>query len=52
MGDKDPKNIEKLREQAEDKKEEALEYRHETPAEKEADHEREAASAEPEPPAE
>ncbi len=43
MGDKDPKNIEKLKEQAEDKKEEALEYRHETPAEKEEDHEREDA---------
>ncbi len=41
MGDKDPKNIEKLKEQAEDKKEDALEYKHETPAEKEEDHERE-----------
>jgi hypothetical protein len=49
MGDKDPKNIEKLREQAEDQKEAALEYRHETPAEKEEDHEREDASDEPEP---
>ncbi|HUS15625.1 MAG TPA: adenylate kinase [Chloroflexia bacterium] len=51
MGDKDPKNIEKLKEHAEEKKEEATEYRHETPAEKEADHAREAAAdaAEPEP---
>ena len=43
MGDKDPKNIEKLQEQAEDKKEEALEYKHETPAEKQRDNEREDA---------
>ncbi len=43
MGDKDPKNIEKLQEQAEDKKEEALEYKHETPAEKQQDNEREEA---------
>ena len=43
MGDKDPKNIEKLREQAEEKKEEAIEYKHETPAEKEQDKEREDA---------
>lgn len=34
MGDKNPKNIGKLKGQAEDKKEEALEYKHETPAEK------------------
>ena|SRR6476661_4822986 len=39
--DKDPKNIEKLREQAEDKKEEELEYKHDTPAQKEHDRERE-----------
>ncbi len=43
MGDKDPKNIEKLQEQAEDKKEEALDYKHETPAEKQQDNEREDA---------
>ncbi len=49
MGDKDPKNIEKLREQAEEKKEVALEYRHETPAEREQDQEREEAGGEPEP---
>lgn len=49
MADKDPKNIEKLRQQAEAQKEEALEYRHETPAEKEAAHEREDADEEPEP---
>ncbi len=51
MGDKDPKNIDKLREQAEEKKEEAIEYKHETPAEKAQDHEREDAVEEPEPPA-
>ncbi len=43
MGDKDPKNIEKLKEQAEDKKEEALDYKHETPADKEQDKERDDA---------
>jgi hypothetical protein len=46
MGDKDPKSIEKLKEQAEDKKEEAIEYRHETPAKKQRDNEREEASEE------
>ncbi len=51
MGDKDPKNLEKLKDQAEDKKDAALEYKHETPAEKEQDHERETAVAPPEPPA-
>ncbi len=40
MGDKDPRNIEKLKEQSEEKKEEALEYKHETPARKEEDKER------------
>lgn len=43
MGDKDPKNIEKLKEQAEEKKEVALDYKHETPAKKEQDKEREDA---------
>ena len=43
MGDKDPKNIEKLRGQAEEKKEDALEYKHETPAEKVQDKAREDA---------
>jgi hypothetical protein len=49
MGDKDPKNIEKLKEQAEEKKGKALEYKHETPAEKEQDKEREDAIEESEP---
>lgn len=43
MGDRDPKNIEKLKEQAEEDKEEALEYKHDTPAEKQQDNEREDA---------
>ena len=41
MGDKNPKNIGKLKGQAEDKKEEAIEYKHETPAEKVESKERE-----------
>ena len=41
MGDKNPKNIGKLKEQAEDKKEGAIEYKHETPAEKVQNKERE-----------
>jgi hypothetical protein len=43
MGDKNPKNIDKLKGQAEDKKEEAIEYKHETPAEKVQNKEREEA---------
>ena len=43
MGDKDPKNIEKLKEQAEEQKEEAIKYKHETPAQKQQDNEREEA---------
>lgn len=41
MGDKNPKNIDKLKEQAEEEKVEALEYKHETPARKARDNERE-----------
>ncbi len=41
MGDRDPKNIEKLKEQAEKEKEESLEWKHETPTERQAEHERE-----------
>lgn len=40
MGDKDPKNIDKLKAQSAVKREEALEYKHDTPAEKEQDKER------------
>jgi hypothetical protein len=43
MGDKNPKNIDKLKEQAEEEKVEALEYKHETPARKARDNEREVA---------
>ncbi len=43
MGDKDPKNIEKLKEQVVEKKEDALEYKHETPAKKQQDNQREDA---------
>lgn len=43
MGDKDPKNIDKLKVQSDGKREEALEYKHDTPAEKEQDKEREDA---------
>ncbi|HEY0072109.1 MAG TPA: hypothetical protein VGE04_19275 [Chloroflexia bacterium] len=40
MGDKDPKSMEKLKDQADEKKEAALEYKHETPAHKQQDNER------------
>ncbi|MGA7731310.1 MAG: hypothetical protein WCD37_08560 [Chloroflexia bacterium] len=43
MGDKNPKNIDKLREQAEGNKEEATEFRQETPARKARHNEREDA---------
>jgi hypothetical protein len=43
MGDKDPKSIGKLKDQADDKKEAALEYKHETPANKQRDNERDEA---------
>ena len=43
MGDKDPKSIEKLKGQAEGSKEEALDYKHETPARKQQANEREDA---------
>ena len=46
MGDKDPKNVEKLKDQAEEKKEAALEYKHETPAHKQLDNERDEVAEE------
>jgi hypothetical protein len=46
MGDRDPKNIEKLKEQAEDEKEERTDWKHETPAAREAEHDREDAEDE------
>ena len=46
MGDKDPKSIAKLKDQADDKKEEATEYRHDTPAKKQRDNDREVAAVE------
>jgi|GEM_PF-3673547 len=46
MGDKDPKSTEKLKDQADDKKEAALEYKHETPANKQRDNERDDAAEE------
>ncbi len=49
MPDKDPKNIEKLKEQAEDKQEEIQDWKHESPAEKQAIHEQEEAEKNPEP---
>jgi len=48
MPDKDPKNIEKLKDQAEEKHEEILEWKHETPAEKQEIHEQEEAEKQPE----
>lgn len=41
-----PKNIEKLKEQAEEEKEERTEWKHETPAAREAEHERDDAEDE------
>lgn len=52
MPDKNPKNIEKLKEQAEDKQEEVQEWKHETPAEKQKIHEEAEAEKTPEPAAE
>jgi hypothetical protein len=46
MPDRDPRNIEKLKEQAEEEKEEKLEWKHETPAERQAEHEEAAAEEE------
>lgn len=46
MGDKNPKNIEKLKGQTEEKKDAALEYKHETPAEKEQNKEGEDSAKE------
>ena len=43
VGDKNPKNIGKLKGQAEEKKDEAIEYKHDTPAEKVQNKEREEA---------
>ena len=46
MPDRDPRNIEKLREQAEEEHEEQLEWRHESPAARQAEHDREDAADE------
>jgi hypothetical protein len=46
MGDRDPKNIEKLKEQAEDEKEERTDWKPEPPAAREAEHNREDAEDE------
>jgi hypothetical protein len=48
MGDKDPKSLGKLKDQADEKREEALVYKHETPAEKAEDKAREEITEEPE----
>ena len=49
MPDKDPKNIEKLKEQAEETHEEVLEWKHDSPAEKQEIHEGEEAEKHPVP---
>ncbi|MDZ4765247.1 MAG: hypothetical protein SGI73_11910 [Chloroflexota bacterium] len=49
MPDKAPKNIEKLKHQAEEKQEEVQEWKHESPAEKQEIHEQEEAEKNPEP---
>jgi len=49
MGDKNPKNIKKIKERAEVKHEEVKEWKHETPTEKQETHKQEEAKKNPEP---
>ena len=49
MPDKNPKNIDKLKEQAEEKHEEVLEWKHDSPAVKQEIHKQEEAEKNPAP---
>ncbi len=49
MPDKNPKNIGKLKERAEEKHEELKEWKHESPAQKQETHDKEDADKNPEP---